>query len=672
MKHTIFSLILFFISTSTFATRKEILLNENWMFRFSHQVQFKSEERVNLPHTWNSGDALSGKQDYYRGMGNYTKTLFVKPEWKGKRLFLRFEGVNTIANVFINDVHIGEHRGGYGAFVFEITDKVKYDADNRILVKVNNALQQDVMPLVGDFNFYGGIYRDVNLIITDPVNISLTDYASPGVYLIQNKVTKEQADVKAKVLVSNGSAKVQPVKVDIKIWEDDKLVQQQDIKVTVDANDWATTGMDLTIRNPRLWNGRKDPFMYKAEISLLSEGQIIDRIVQPLGLRYYHVDAEKGFFLNGEHLKLKGVCRHQDRAERGNALYKMHHDEDAAIMVEMGANAVRLAHYPQATYFYDLMDKYGIVTWAEIPQIGPGGYQDQGYINQPSFRENGKEQLKELIRQHYNHPSICFWGLFNELKTIGDNPTEYIEELNDLAHQEDPTRLTTSASFLSYDDDINKVTDVIAWNQYFGWYGGSPSDMRKWLDANHKIAISEYGAGASIYHQQDSVKRGIASGWWHPENYQTYYHIGNWKALAERPFVWGSFIWNLFDFGAAHRVEGDRPGINDKGLVTFDRKVKKDAFYFYKANWNTEEPFVYITNRRHRDRSLAVTDIMIFSNQPEVELFVNGKSLGRQKPDEYATFEWKGVALQDGENTIEARSTQKKNPVNDKVVWTVK
>ena len=456
------------------------------------------------------------------------------------------------------------------------------------------------------------------------------------------------------------------------------LVQQQDIKVTVDANDWATTGMDLTIRNPRLWNGRKDPFMYKAEISLLSEGQIIDRIVQPLGLRYYHVDAEEGFFLNGEHLKLKGVCRHQDRAERGNALYKMHHDEDAAIMVEMGANAVRLAHYPQATYFYDLMDKYGIVTWAEIPQIGPGGYQDQGYINQPSFRENGKEQLKELIRQHYNHPSICFWGLFNELKTIGDNPTEYIEELNDLAHQEDPTRLTTSASFLSYDDDINKVTDVIAWNQYFGWYGGSPSDMGKWLDANHKahpeykIAISEYGAGASIYHQQDSVKRGIASGWWHPENYQTYYHIGNWKALAERPFVWGSFIWNLFDFGAAHRVEGDRPGINDKGLVTFDRKVKKDAFYFYKANWNTEEPFVYITNRRHRDRSLAVTDIMIFSNQPEVELFVNGKSLGRQKPDEYATFEWKGVALQDGENTIEARSIQKKNLVNDKGVWTVK
>jgi beta-galactosidase len=355
----------------------------------------------------------------------------------------------------------------------------------------------------------------------------------------------------------------------------------------------------------------------------------------------------------------------------------MHHEEDAAIMAEMGTNAVRLAHYPQASYFYELMDKYGIITWAEIPLIGPGGYQDQGYINQTSFRENGKEQLKELIRQHYNHPSICFWGLFNELKTIGDNPTEYIQELNRLAHEEDPTRLTTSASFLSYDDKINQVTDLIAWNQYFGWYGGSPSDMGKWLDKNHKanpgykIAISEYGAGASVYHQQDSVKPGIASGWWHPENYQTYYHIENWKALAERPFVWGSFIWNLFDFGAAHRTEGDRPGINDKGLVTFDRKIKKDAFYFYKANWNKEEPFVYISNRRHRDRSSAITDITVFSNLPEVELFVNGISLGKQKPDAYATFRWESVSLQKGENNIEARASKQKDRRKDLVSWYV-
>ena len=268
--------------------------------------------------------------------------------------------------------------------------------------------------------------------------------------------------------------------------------------------------------------------------------------------------------------------------------------------------------------------------------------------------------------------------MFNELKTHGDNPIEYIKELNDLAHQEDPTRPTTAASFLSYDSDISKITDVIAWNQYFGWYGGSPSDMGKWLDANHKahpdykIGISEYGAGASIYHQQDSIKPGVASGWWHPENFQTFYHMGNWEAIAERPFVWGSFIWNLFDFGAAHRTEGDRPGINDKGLVTFDRKVKKDAFYYYKANWNKDDKFVYIANRRHRDRDAKVTDIMVFSNLPQVELFVNGKSIGVQGADNYATFVWNGVNLKDGENTIEVRGIQKKNNITDTVNWTCK
>ena len=676
MKNTFFCLILLLFSTSVSASRTKILINNDWKFRFWHQVQFRSERRVDLPHTYNAQDALSGKQDYFRGLGNYTKDLFIRPEWEGKRLFLRFEGVNTIANVFMNEVHLGEHRGGYGAFVFEITDRVKYGENNKILVKVNNAPELDIMPLVGDFNFYGGIYRDVNLIITDPVNISLTDYASPGVYLIQKNVSKKQADVQAKVIVSNGSDSPRPVRVNVKIWDGQTMLQQQDLNITVDPKSYHTGGLDFTIRNPHLWNGRQDPFMYRAEVTLWENNQEMDKVEQPLGLRFYHTDADNGFFLNGEHLKLQGVCRHQERAEVGNALRKEHHEEDAAIMVEMGTNAVRLAHYPQATYFYDLMDRYGIVTWAEIPFIGPGGYQDRGYINQPSFRANGKEQLKELVRQHYNHPSICFWGLFNELKTIGDSPVEYIRELNELAHQEDPTRPTTAASFLSYDSEISQITDVIAWNQYFGWYGGSPSDMGKWLDAAHKahpgykIAISEYGAGASVYHQQDSLeKRGDASGWWHPESYQTYYHMGNWKAMAERPFVWGSFIWNLFDFGAAHRTEGDRPGINDKGLVTHDRKVKKDAFYFYKANWNKDDKFVYISNRRNRDRVNPVTDIMIFSNLLEVELYLNGKSLGKQQPGEYATFVWKGVNLAEGENKVEARGGKGNNTVADQVVW---
>lgn len=657
------------------AARKTVLLNKDWNFRLSHQVERGTAYRVDLPHTWNATDALTGKQDYCRGVGNYEKNLFIPSEWQGKRLFLRFEGANTITNVFIDQKHIGEHRGGYGAFVFEITDRVKYGANNKLLVRVNNALQLDIMPLLGDFNFYGGIYRDVNLLVTDEVCISPLDYASPGVYLVQEKVSKERADVKAKVVLSNASKAQQPAEVQVKVFDGDKVAQQQTLPVTLSPASEQTVTLPVTIEKPHLWNGRKDPFIYRTEVTVLSGGKEIDKVVQPLGLRFYHVDANEGFFLNGEHLKLQGVCRHQDRAEVGNALRPEHHEEDAAIIAEMGTNALRLAHYPQATYFYNLMDKYGMVVWAEIPFIGPGGYLDRGYVNQPSFRENGKEQLKELIRQHYNHPSICFWGLFNELKTIGDSPVEYIKELNQLAHQEDPTRPTTSASFLEDSNDINKITDVIAWNKYYGWYGGSPSDMGKWADANHKafpqykIAISEYGAGASIYHQQDSVKPGAASGWWHPENWQTHYHIGNWKAIAERPYIWGSFIWNMFDFGAAHRTEGDRPGINDKGIVTFDRKVKKDAFYFYKANWNKDDKFVYIANRRNIHRTTPVTDVMVFSNLPETELIVNGKSYGKQSPDGYATFVWKGVTLLPGENVVEVKSLSKKNVWKDSVIW---
>lgn len=435
---------------------------------------------------------------------------------------------------------------------------------------------------------------------------------------------------------------------------------------------------DITLQKPRLWNGVKDPFMYKAEVVLLVDGKEADKVIQPLGLRFYHVDAEKGFFLNGEHVKLKGVCRHQDRAEVGSALRLQHHQEDAEIMVEMGANSVRLAHYPQATAFYDLMDQHGLVVWAEIPFIGPGGYLDRGFNDIPAFRENGKEQLKELIRQHYNHPSICFWGLYNELKTYGDNPVEYVKELDALAKEEDPTRPTTAASFLSHHDKLNATTDLVAWNQYFGWYGGSPSDMGPWADQVHcdcpefRIGVSEYGAGASIYHQQDSVKPGDASEWWHPENFQTYFHIHNWKAIAERPFIWGSYIWNLFDFGAAHRTEGDRPGINDKGLVTFDRKVKKDAFYFYKANWNPDDKFVYISNRCHLNRSQPVTDITVFSNLPEAELFVNGVSQGIRRAGDYAIFTWEEVTLQKGNNEIYVKAIQAKNIYEDKVSWTCK
>ena len=664
------SVVLFMLwGMSMFAQRQDILLNNDWNFRFSHQVQKGTEVRVDLPHTWNAQDALSGKIDYKRGIGNYEKNLFIRSEWKGKRLFIRFEGVNNIADVFVNRRHIGEHRGGYGAFIFEITGKVEYGKENSILVRVNNGEQLDIMPLVGDFNFYGGIYRDVHLLIIDETCISPLNYASPGVRLIQDSVSHKYAKVRAVVDLSNGGSGNREVELNVRLLDGQRVVKEGTKKVNLSGNAAMQQEFTFEIDQPHLWNGRQDPFLYQAEVILSRNGQMVDRVIQPLGLRFYRIDPDKGFFLNGKHLPLQGVCRHQDRSEVGNALRPQHHEEDVALMLEMGVNAVRLAHYPQATYFYDLMDKNGIIVWAEIPFVGPGGYNDKGFVDLPAFRANGKEQLKELIRQHYNHPSICVWGLFNELTELGDNPVEYIKELNVLAHQEDTTRPTTSAS--NQMGDLNFITDAIAWNRYDGWYGGTPADLGKWLDRMHKdhpeicIAISEYGAGASIYHQQDSLVKTVPTSWWHPENWQTYYHIENWKTISSRPYVWGSFVWNMFDFGAAHRTEGDRPGINDKGLVTFDRKVRKDAFYFYKANWNREEPMLYLTGKRNTVRTQRLQTITAFTNLSGAELFVNGKSYGKAIPDSYAILEWKNVELEPGENEIKVVSTNKKLPLND-------
>ena len=676
MKHlrlTFSALFAMAVSMQTLAQRENILINQDWNFRFSHQVDKNSSRRVDLPHTWNAQDALSGKPDYKRGIGNYDKKLFIRSEWKGKRLFLRFEGANCVSNVFINGKQIGEHRGGYGAFIFEITDKVNYGKDNTVLVRVNNGEQLDVMPLVGDFNFYGGIYRDVHLLVTEDICISHLDYDSPGVYLFKQHVGEKQAAVLARINLSNGTEHPRQATLRLQVKEGDKVVYQADKKVTVAPHTSVQPEeMSFTLLNPRLWNGREDPFMYQTVITLVKDGKEIDKVEQPLGLRYYATDADRGFFLNGKHLPLHGVCRHQEWAEVGNALRPMHHEEDTRLMLEMGVNAIRLAHYPQATYMYDLMDRNGIVTWAEIPFVGPGGYADKGFVDQPSFRENGKEQLKEMIRQHFNHPSICFWGLFNELKENGDNPLEYIKELNVLAHQEDPTRPTTSAS--NQGGAINFITDNIAWNRYDGWYGATPATLASWLDKTHqahpeiKIAISEYGAGASIYHQQDSLVQTSPGSWWHPENWQTEYHIQNWKIISERPYVWGSFVWNMFDFGAAHRTEGDRPGINDKGLVTHDRKVKKDAFYFYKANWNPE-PMVYIAGHRSVNRVKPVTEVQIFSNCAEVTLKVNGQIIKKMQPDGVKVCIFKDIRLKKGENNIEVSAKNGKRVITDACCW---
>lgn len=651
------------------AQRHNQLLNDNWQFRFGHQVEKNTVARVDLPHTWNAQDALSGRTDYKRGLGHYERRLFVPADWKGQRLYLRFEGANSIADLFVNGRHAGQHRGGYGAFVFEITDFVNYGKANTLRVSVNNAETLELMPLVGDFNFYGGLYRDVHLVRTGPTCISLLDHGSSGIRLVQDSVSKDYAAIRALVALSNGSDTATQAEVLLRLLDGDREVAAQRLTLTLPPDSSVEGSLPVSLRRPHLWDGRRDPFRYRAEVSLWRNGHEVDRVEQPLGLRYYHIDPERGFFLNGRHLPLRGVCRHQDRSEVGNALRREHHDEDAAIMAEMDANAVRLAHYPQAEYFYDLMDRYGFIVWAEIPFVGPGGYSDEGFVNLLAFRQNGREQLVELIRQHYNHPSIVVWGLFNELSMRGDDPVPYIKELNDLAHREDPTRLTVAAS--NTDGSLNFVTDAMAWNRYDGWYGGTPAGLGQWLDHMHtthpdlRIAISEYGAGASLYHQQDTLVKTVATSFWHPENWQTHYHMANWREISARPFVWGSFIWNLFDFGAAHRHEGDRVGINDKGLVSFDRRTRKDAFYFYKANWNKEIPLLYLAERRCTRRTRPVQTFMAFTNQPEAELFVNGTSCGRAEADSLATVRWTGVRLRPGQNEIRVVSGRGTHQLTD-------
>lgn len=651
------------------AQRHDQLLNDNWQFRFGHQVEKNTVARVDLPHTWNAQDALSGRTDYKRGLGHYERRLFVPADWKGQRLYLRFEGANSIADLFVNGRHAGQHRGGYGAFVFEITDFVNYGKANTLRVSVNNAETLELMPLVGDFNFYGGLYRDVHLVRTGPTCISLLDHGSSGIRLVQDSVSKDYAAIRALVALSNGSDTATQAEVLLRLLDGDREVAAQRLTLTLPPDSSVEGSLPVSLRRPHLWDGRRDPFRYRAEVSLWRNGHEVDRVEQPLGLRYYHIDPERGFFLNGRHVPLRGVCRHQDRSEVGNALRREHHDEDAAIMAEMGANAVRLAHYPQAEYFYDLMDRYGFIVWAEIPFVGPGGYSDEGFVNLPAFRQNGREQLVELIRQHYNHPSIVVWGLFNELSMRGDDPVPYIKELNDLAHREDPTRLTVAAS--NTDGALNFVTDAMAWNRYDGWYGGTPAGLGQWLDHMHtthpdlRIAISEYGAGASLYHQQDTLVKTVATSFWHPENWQTHYHMANWREISARPFVWGSFIWNLFDFGAAHRHEGDRVGINDKGLVSFDRRTRKDAFYFYKANWNKEVPLLYLAERRCTRRTRPVQTFMAFTNQPEAELFVNGTSCDHAKTDSLGTVRWNGVRLRPGQNEIRVVSGRGTHQLTD-------
>ncbi len=573
-------------------------------------------EIVSLPHTWNAIDGQDGGNDYFRGTCLYRKVFRADILPKTKKYYLEINGANSSADVYMNGKRLAHHDGGYSAWRVNITGYMR--AENTLCILVDNAPNEEVYPQVADFTFYGGLYRDVNVICVEDTHFDLEYYGGKGL-MITPEIKENCADVKIETYVS-GMKKGDAVAYRIFDADGNTVAECQS----------GETSITFAIENVRLWNGRKDPYLYTAEAAIIRDGKEIDTVSSRFGCRSFRIDAEKGFILNGKECPLRGVSRHQDRWQIGNALLPEHHLEDMDLICEVGANTVRLAHYQHAQYFYDLCDARGMVVWAEIPYISR-------HMN--GANENTMNQMRELIVQNYNHPSVCVWGLSNEITMDGAKDPDMLEnhrKLNDLVHGMDKTRPTTMAciSMCDMDETIVHISDVVSYNHYFGWYGGNFNEYGAWFDKFHEkyphkpIGCSEYGCEALNWHNSNPESGDYT------EEYQALYHEALIRQLFTRKYIWATYVWNMFDFGADARAEGGENGQNHKGLVTFDRKYKKDAFYAYKA-WLSDDPFVHICGKRYIDRVEDIAKVTVYSNQKEVELFANGVSLGKKRADDH-------------------------------------
>ncbi|MFV0378081.1 MAG: glycoside hydrolase family 2 TIM barrel-domain containing protein [Mangrovibacterium sp.] len=653
------------------AGREQFNLNKGWTIYPAYNVNRDVEkQKVDLPHTWNTADVFNGP-NYYRGTMVYQRKLEIDSDFSGKRLFLYFEGANSVATVLVNGKLAGEHFGGYTAFCYEITDLVEAGKNADLSVWVSNAYRTDVIPLSGDFNCYGGLHRSVHLLVTNKNCISPLDYASSGVYIRPVTVSYSKADFVVNTKLSLNRPQ-QNLKLSTKVFDaGNKLVAENEIPLPLGGV--SELSQEFRIEKPVLWNGKQNPYCYRVEVELYDGNELVDGVKESTGFRYFSVDAEQGFLLNGQYLDLYGFGIHEDVEGKGSAYTPDNYIQDMALVKESGATALRLTHYPHGKTIYDLSDREGIVLWTEIPFVGPGGYTGPGYVASEALHRNTKNMLIEMIRQNFNHPSVFFWGLLNELKFDFDDPLPFVTELNNLAKKEDPSRLTTSASFGEQMEFVS-ITDAGGWNQYFGWYGGTPEQMGTFMDkmkaqaGGKPLCVTEFGAGASISQHQWPALKPDPSGPFHPEEWQLAYHEGNWRELSTRKYVWAKFVWNFADFGSAIRNEGDRQGINDKGLITYNHQTRKDAFYFYKANWNPE-PMLHLVAKRFVSRSNSLTDIKAFTNASEAELWLNGKKIGVQLPDRINTVVWKDIRLFPGENRVEIRAKAGKQTLYDSCTW---
>ena len=606
--------------------------------------------QVSLPHTWNAKDGQDGGNDYFRGSCIYAVNLD-RPV-TSDRIYLEIEAAALVADVYVNGTHVTHHEGGYSTFRADCTALLK-EKDNLICIRVDNSDNGYVYPQMADFTFYGGLYRNVSLVTVPETRFNMDYFGAEGVACsaaVENDAEKTTAKVTAKAWITNPK---EGDLVQFTIFNADGHV------IAVDgAEAGESAEVKIAMDNPHLWNGTEDPYLYRVQSQFLRNEEIVDQVTVPLGIRTFSVDPQKGFFLNGKSYPLRGVSRHQDKEGVGCALSMEDMKLDAKLIHEVGANTIRLAHYQHSRYFYDLCDRIGFVVWAEIPFISAMNTDPRGH-------ENCKSQMRELIYQNYNHPSICFWGVANELTLKGEIPgmEKNLNELNDLVHEIDPTRLTTMAQFTGcpVDSKLNTITDVLSYNHYFGWYMGSFEDNEAWLDSFHEkypeiaLGVSEYGCEAVTKYHSDTPQMKD-----YTEEYQALYHEHMAQVISERPWLWATHVWNMFDFAADSRDEGGVKGRNNKGLVTMDRKTKKDSFYLYKAYWS-KDPFVHICGSRYTQRTTDTVDVKVYSNLPEVTLYVDGQCVESKRAKKIFLFE--NVPFKEGHHVITAKGFQREDSV---------
>ncbi|USQ95430.1 glycoside hydrolase family 2 TIM barrel-domain containing protein [Caulobacter sp. RL271] len=701
--------------------RRQTALTDNWRFRQDDAVagaeapSFNDQDwqRVSVPHTWNRvGVYLPGPiartqqttdVNKAQGVGWY-RLSFAAPKLDGKRAYLQFDAASRAAKVWLNGIYLGEHQGGFSRFRLDATDALRA-GDNLLVVRTDNSKPApgsatvDNLPLTGDFFVHGGLYRPASLVLTNAIHFDMLDFGGSGVYARTASLSTDKADIAIRARLRNDLSKARPVRVEARLYDaEGKLAAKAGTEVALAAQTAQDASLSLALTNPHPWNGVADPYLYRLETDVIGkDGKLLDRVSTAFGVRRMAFDADKGFLLNGKPYRLKGVGYHQDREGKGWAVAPADVEEDMAILREMGANSIRLTHYQHGQTIHDLADKYGIILWDEIPLVS--AWTTGGALEPtPALVENAKQQLRELIRQNYNHASVATWGIANEVD-FGNSfpafltgykdgkapdPMPLLNTLNQLAHQEDPGRPTALATccegrvFAAGVDvpTTAEAADLGGANRYFGWYFGETGDLGPHLDAlrakrpRQPLSVTEYGAGGGVTIHTDDVLGGPidSRGRIQPEEFESHVHETAWAALSQRPWLWGTWIWNSFDFATTIRHEGDADDINTKGLVTYDRKIRKDAWYFYKANWS-DSPTVHINGRRYVDRAYPVTEVRVYSNGATTDLTLNGESLGQRANCPQHVCVWPAVRLAPGENVLVARGSFGGRVAEDRIVW---